>query len=482
MNYLSLRHMSLVTIGCVLIALVGCVPPFNNEGSSSEDPAGQPAPPVDNGDDAADQPADSALLIDDGTFGGTVNQEVRLGEDAQALPLSLNRSRYVLMTVSDGAVTSLRFGSARFGQFAPWRVAESGVNDVSFLLGDGSVRVTRTLSQLGSSLLRFAVEARRLETLGESSGSGDGLLTLKVVDGAIEFSLLETVIYDAGPLAGEKQMGQLFGTLSRIEDLPPITPAGGNTVEDAGDDAGDDAGNGADGGGGDASNQGGTDQTDEPAPPPTVPGEDGEPAEFANSGVEVLPDGTSRTYSGSREVAESTETATGPGGEELGVVEDNLVRTFVSSDGSTTSETDTSKVYFEYDETGRGRIVGYHENGVDRFIVDPAEGVPGSVDALEVGQSRSYTATFDDGTVDVFTEEITEMSEVVLPAGVYEVYVSVSRLERTRPDGTIEIADIVASIHPTMGMVYRQVTGSIRKPDGSLKTTEFEEFLGPAAQ
>lgn len=418
---------------------------------------------------------DPTLAVEDGVFGGTATQEVTLGQDVSNKPITSTRSRYILATITEGKVALVRLGSGRFGQFLRWQNRKDEVAEEEFVFGDGNIRSLRRLREAGQSSLDFAVEVTRTNDEGESAGTGEGTIELILVDGQLQFSLNETVTYTSGPLSGEQQTGRIEGTLSRIENLPDPTPIDGDTNDtDSDDGSDDDTGNtdGSDNNNTDDSEGGSADNL------PIGPATDENPDGFTNTGTEVLPDGSTQTYSGNREIATVEETATSPEGEELNIIVDNLNRTFVAEDGSTSTETDVSKVYFRYDEEGRGRIIGYHENGEDRFIVDPPDGIRGSVDALEVGQTRNYTATFDDGTVDVFNEEITQVSEVVLPDGVYEVYVSVSRLERTRPDGTVETIDVVASIHPTKGMVYRQVSGSILRPDGLLKTTEFEEYLG----
>ncbi len=395
------------------------------------------------GPDQGGPPADALLTTADGSYAGEVTETISTAND-QAAALPAIHAREVIADIADGQITLLRFGLGTFGVFTSWQTSEGNGAETEVALGDGSVRVVRTIQTPGASVLGYQVEASREDADGTSTGHGEGLL-LVVVDGeSLHFTLDEQVRYETGPASGEVQTIHVEGTLSKVQDVPaPVPP----------DDGG---------------------ASGEPPVPPTQD----EPAAFDNAGTETLPDGTTRTYSGNREVAPLDEPVETSPGQTYNVVSETLVRTFVNDEGQSTTETDDTRVYFNYDENGMGRIFGYQENGVNRFIVDPAEGVSGALDALEVGATRSYTATFDDGTVDEFSETITGTSQVILPTGAFNVFISESRLERTRPDGTVETAQITAYIEPMQGMLYRRVTGSIRNPDASVKTTEFEEFLG----
>ncbi|NOS99360.1 MAG: hypothetical protein HOP29_01900 [Phycisphaerales bacterium] len=458
------RWIAMVLAVGVFPALHGC--PAASPGAGADDGAGQPVPgdgdssngidvgePDPNGDGNDDSTVDGAIA--DGTYGGMAKRTVTLMTPENTIEAAEATDIRVIVEVTEGRLATVRFGSGTLGVFDKWTLEAGESVAVIQAVGRFSVDVNRILVVAGERSVAFTSLGSLAEEADQpaSIANGNGMITIAGVDGGVSFMLQDELSYMSGPLSGRRQIESIEGTL---EEMEPIAVAEDDaTDESTGDDVDEDPN-----GEGDVL--------------PIV----AQAADVAVDGTQTLPGGVVVPFVGMRTTEELTETITNPEGEPLNIVEEQFVREIELADGTVVTETSVERTYLSYDENGGGVVRGYQEDGVDRFIVSPAEGVPGTIDS-RIGATRSYTATYNDGTVETLDQTVTGTAELVMSDGVVTAFVSTVHVERNHPNGRRQIVDMTVWFRRVLGVVQRHVNGSVFEPDGSVRTLVFDEVLAP---
>lgn len=390
-------------------------------------------------------PSNPPLPIDDGTYGGPVANTVELTSPDGEVTSTSTSALYYIVTMESDRVTSLRVGRAPLGLFFVWDILPARRLDTQQVLETLTIELSREVAFADASALHFTVDANIEEAGDLSQATGEGQLTVSRVEEGISCELDEQVLYNSGPFSDFRQTTQAVGILTRMDDLPEPIPLNATVAEIS-------------------------ERTIAEALP-TV----SQPFNYEVVGT-ANPPGGAEPYTGTREITLLDSTIIGPEGRLLNIVREVFERDIYADDGTISKETIVELVYLRFDEAGHARIHGFQKQGVDEFIVDPPEGVLGGFTAPTVGATREYTATFEDGAVEVFTESVTGTGEVLLDFGRIEVFVSEVHVERQREDGRQGTFDLVWSAHPILGLFHRHARGTGTLTDGVRASVEFEEL------